>query len=146
MRKVRRKHVSLAMLAALGLLLKAERAESIAVCLLFAFPVFWLVLTSLRPGYAVEYDFAFPDQLRPTLEARLQPPHPRPRTVDRAAHQTEPARLPETIPLARRRVHSLPPLIPPPAQGLFHLFLQQLLQQAPDSLPGVGLQRLPRRP
>ena len=27
----------------------------IAVCLLFAFPVFWLVLTSLRPGYAVYY-------------------------------------------------------------------------------------------
>jgi multiple sugar transport system permease protein len=25
----------------------------IAVCLLFAFPVLWLVLTSLRPGYAV---------------------------------------------------------------------------------------------
>jgi tRNA uridine 5-carboxymethylaminomethyl modification enzyme len=24
----------------------------------------------LRPGYAVEYDFAFPDQLRPTLEVR----------------------------------------------------------------------------
>lgn len=24
----------------------------------------------LRPGYAVEYDFAFPDQLRPTLECR----------------------------------------------------------------------------
>ena len=24
----------------------------------------------IRPGYAVEYDFAFPDQLRPTLEAR----------------------------------------------------------------------------
>ena len=28
---------------------------AIAVCLLFAFPVFWLVLTSLRPGYAVYY-------------------------------------------------------------------------------------------
>ena len=27
----------------------------IAICLLFAFPVFWLVLTSLRPGYAVYY-------------------------------------------------------------------------------------------
>src|SRR5690606_15958760 len=27
----------------------------IAVCLLFAFPVLWLVLTSLRPGYAVYY-------------------------------------------------------------------------------------------
>ena len=27
----------------------------IGVCLLFAFPVFWLVLTSLRPGYAVYY-------------------------------------------------------------------------------------------
>ena len=27
----------------------------IAVCLLFAFPVFWLVLTSLRPAYAVYY-------------------------------------------------------------------------------------------
>src|SRR5262249_21705294 len=27
----------------------------IAVCLLFAFPIFWLVLTSLRPGYAVFY-------------------------------------------------------------------------------------------
>ena len=27
----------------------------IAVCLLFAFPVFWLVLTSLRPGSAVYY-------------------------------------------------------------------------------------------
>ncbi len=27
----------------------------IAVCLLFAFPVFWLVLTSLRPGYPVYY-------------------------------------------------------------------------------------------
>src|SRR5262249_38263973 len=26
-----------------------------AVCLLFAFPVLWLVLTSLRPGYAVYY-------------------------------------------------------------------------------------------
>jgi multiple sugar transport system permease protein len=28
---------------------------AIAVCLLFAFPVFWLVLTSLRPGFAVFY-------------------------------------------------------------------------------------------
>jgi multiple sugar transport system permease protein len=28
---------------------------TIATCLLFAFPVFWLVLTSLRPGYAVYY-------------------------------------------------------------------------------------------
>jgi tRNA uridine 5-carboxymethylaminomethyl modification enzyme len=27
----------------------------------------------IRPGYAVEYDFAFPDQLRPTLEARDVP-------------------------------------------------------------------------
>ena len=27
----------------------------------------------LRPGYAVEYDFAFPDQLRPTLECREIP-------------------------------------------------------------------------
>jgi len=27
----------------------------------------------LRPGYAVEYDFAFPDQLRPTLECRDAP-------------------------------------------------------------------------
>jgi multiple sugar transport system permease protein len=27
----------------------------VAVCLLFAFPVLWLVLTSLRPGYAVYY-------------------------------------------------------------------------------------------
>ena len=27
----------------------------IAVCLLFAFPVFWLVLTSLRPGLGVYY-------------------------------------------------------------------------------------------
>ena len=26
-----------------------------AVCLLFAFPVFWLVLTSLRPGTGVYY-------------------------------------------------------------------------------------------
>jgi multiple sugar transport system permease protein len=35
-----------------------------AICLLFAFPVLWLVLTSLRPGYAVYYvhrgtDFTF---------------------------------------------------------------------------------------
>ena len=28
---------------------------AIAVCLLFAFPVFWLVLTSLRPGTGVYY-------------------------------------------------------------------------------------------
>jgi multiple sugar transport system permease protein len=28
---------------------------AIAVCLLFVFPVFWLVLTALRPGYAVFY-------------------------------------------------------------------------------------------
>jgi multiple sugar transport system permease protein len=28
---------------------------AIAVCLLFAFPVFWLILTSLRPGFAVFY-------------------------------------------------------------------------------------------
>ncbi len=27
----------------------------------------------LRPGYAVEYDFSFPDQLRSTLEARMVP-------------------------------------------------------------------------
>ena len=30
----------------------ASCSALIAVCLLFAFPVFWLVLTSLRPGYA----------------------------------------------------------------------------------------------
>ena len=28
---------------------------AVAVCLLFAFPVFWLVLTSLRPGTGVYY-------------------------------------------------------------------------------------------
>ncbi len=28
---------------------------AIGVCLIFAFPVFWLVLTALRPGYAVYY-------------------------------------------------------------------------------------------
>src|SRR5262245_64953285 len=28
---------------------------ALAVCLLFAFPVFWLVLTSLRPGTGVYY-------------------------------------------------------------------------------------------
>ena len=27
----------------------------------------------IRPGYAVEYDFAFPDQLRPTLESCARP-------------------------------------------------------------------------
>jgi len=42
---------------------------TIAICLLFAFPVFWLVLTSLRPGYAVYYvhrgrDFTL-DNFRP---------------------------------------------------------------------------------
>ena len=30
-------------------------SPAVAVCLLFAFPVFWLVLTSLRPGFAVYY-------------------------------------------------------------------------------------------
>jgi hypothetical protein len=31
-------------------------------------------------------------------------------------------------------IHALAPLVPPPAQGLVHLFLQHLLQQPPDSL------------
>ena len=32
-----------------------EKTKEQAVCLLFAFPVFWLVLTSLRPGTGVYY-------------------------------------------------------------------------------------------
>src|SRR2546426_763692 len=40
---------------------------------------------------------------QPTLEAPLQSPHPRPPHRDRPAHQTEPARLPEAVPVARRR-------------------------------------------
>src|SRR2546426_12072819 len=64
---------------------------------------------------------------QPTLEARLQPPHPRPPHRDRPAHETEPARLPEAVPVARRRVHPLPPLLAPPAQDLLHLLLEQLL-------------------
>ena len=81
-----------------------------------------------------------------TLEARLQPPHPRPLHRDRPAHQTEPPRLAPPVAVPRRRVHPRPPRIPLPAQDVLDLLLQHLLQPPPDPLPGVRLQRLPPRP
>ena len=83
---------------------------------------------------------------QPTLEPRRQPAHPGPADRERARHRTQPPGLAEPVPRPGRGVDGRPPLIAPPAQDLLHLFLQQLLQQPLDPLPGQRLQALPHRP
>jgi len=52
-------------------------------------------------------------------------------------------RAAEPVAIARRRVDHRPPLIPSPAEGLVHFFLEHLLQQP---LHAVARERLQRRP
>src|SRR6202011_267193 len=44
---------------------------AVAVCALFAFPVFWLILTSLRPGTGVYYVHRGTARLTETRDLRL---------------------------------------------------------------------------
>src|SRR5262249_25814350 len=58
----------------------------------------------------------------------------------------QPSRLAPAVPIARRRVNRVAPLIPRSAQDAVDLFLQHLLQQPLHALPRECLQAFPHRP
>jgi hypothetical protein len=107
-----------------------------------------------RQAVQVELRQELPHRLRPALEQRqqsalealAQAADARPAEGDRAHAQAQPARLPEPVAIAGRRIDALPPHVAPAPQQRRDLFLQHPLQQVLHPLSGEGLQAFPDRP